>query len=90
MAEVAEYGELFIGGELVAPAGQDVIEVVSPHTEEVIGRVPHASRADVDRAVAVARKALPGGFRPEPVFPPGLGCGVRAGGRRFRGRCGPG
>ncbi|MDB5159692.1 MAG: aldehyde dehydrogenase, partial [Mucilaginibacter sp.] len=58
MSEVVEYGELFIGGELVAPAGQDVIEVVSPHTEEVIGRVPHASRADVDRAVAVARKSF--------------------------------
>ncbi|MEY9965448.1 aldehyde dehydrogenase (NAD+) [Streptacidiphilus sp. MAP12-16] len=58
MTEVVEYGELFIGGELVPPAGQDVIEVVSPHTEQVIGRVPHASRADVDRAVAVARRAF--------------------------------
>ena len=67
MAEVVEYGELFIGGELVAPAGQDVIEVVSPHTEEVIGRVPHASREDVDRAVAVARKAFDEG--PWPRMP---------------------
>ena len=69
MAEVAEYGELFIGGELVAPAGQDVIEVVSPHTEEVIGRVPHASRADVDRAVAVARKAFDQGRGDWPRLP---------------------
>lgn len=29
-----------------------------PHTEQVIGSVPHASKADVDRAVAVARKAF--------------------------------
>ncbi|MBA2811663.1 aldehyde dehydrogenase [Streptomyces sp. KM273126] len=58
MAELVEHGQLFIGGELTDPLGEDVIEVVSPHTEEVIGRVPHASRADVDRAVAVARRAF--------------------------------
>jgi aldehyde dehydrogenase (NAD+) len=61
MTEVVEYSELVIGGELVAPAGDGVIEVVSPHTEEVIGRVPHASRTDVDRAVAAARKAFDNG-----------------------------
>ncbi|MFF4521689.1 aldehyde dehydrogenase [Streptomyces bluensis] len=58
MAELVEHGQLFIGGELTDPLGEDVIEVVSPHTEAVIGRVPHASRADVDRAVAVARRAF--------------------------------
>lgn len=58
MTELVEHGQLFIGGELTDPLGTDVIEVVSPHTEEVIGRVPHASRADVDRAVAAARKAF--------------------------------
>ncbi len=56
--EVREYDRLVIGGVLVAPAGDETIEVVSPHTEQVIGRVPHASRADVDRAVAVARRAF--------------------------------
>ncbi|WP_060884900.1 aldehyde dehydrogenase [Streptomyces caniscabiei] len=58
MTELVEHGQLFIGGELTDPLGTDVIEVVSPHTEEVIGRVPHASRADVDRAVAAARRAF--------------------------------
>lgn len=58
MAELVEHGQLFIGGELTDPLGEDVIEVVSPHTEAVIGRVPHASRADVDRAVAAARRAF--------------------------------
>jgi acyl-CoA reductase-like NAD-dependent aldehyde dehydrogenase len=58
MAELVEHRKLFIGGELTEPLGEDVIEVISPHTEEVIGRVPHASRADVDRAVAAARKAF--------------------------------
>src|SRR5689334_1157677 len=58
MTELVEHGQLFIGGELTDPLGKDVIEVVSPHTEEVIGRVPHASRADVDAAVAAARTAF--------------------------------
>jgi acyl-CoA reductase-like NAD-dependent aldehyde dehydrogenase len=58
MTELVEHGQLFIGGELTDPLGKDVIEVISPHTEEVIGRVPHASRADVDAAVAAARTAF--------------------------------
>ncbi|MFF7241543.1 aldehyde dehydrogenase family protein [Streptomyces collinus] len=64
MAELVEHGQLYIGGELADPLGTDVIEVVSPHTEEVIGRVPHASREDVDRAVAVARRAFDEGDWP--------------------------
>lgn len=67
MAELVEHGQLFIGGELTDPLGKDVIEVVSPHTEEVIGRVPHASPADVDRAVAAARRAFDEG--PWPRLP---------------------
>ena len=55
------YKELYIGGEWVAPAGSDVIEVISPATEEVIGQVPHGSPADMDRAVAAARVAFDDG-----------------------------
>ncbi|MFG2497315.1 aldehyde dehydrogenase [Streptomyces sp. NPDC048441] len=58
MTEIVEHGQLFIGGELVDPLGKDVIEVVSPHTGQVFARVPHAAPADVDRAVATARKAF--------------------------------
>ncbi|MER5882471.1 aldehyde dehydrogenase [Streptomyces sp. NPDC001941] len=58
MTELVEHGQLFIGGELADPLGSGVIEVVSPHSEEVIGRVPHAAEADVDRAVAAARRAF--------------------------------
>ncbi|MEU5608868.1 aldehyde dehydrogenase [Streptomyces sparsogenes] len=58
MSDLIEHGQLFIGGVPADPAGTEVIEVVSPHTEAVIGRVPHASRADVDRAVAAARTAF--------------------------------
>ncbi len=50
--------KLFIGGEFVPPAGTDLIEVISPSTEEVIGRVPDGTNADVDHAVAAAREAF--------------------------------
>jgi aldehyde dehydrogenase (NAD+) len=56
-----ERDRLFIGGEWVEPQGTETIEIISPHTEEVIGRVPHASIADVDRAVAAARAAFDDG-----------------------------
>ncbi|MFE7297401.1 aldehyde dehydrogenase [Streptomyces sp. NPDC057579] len=61
MSDLVEHGKLYIGGELVDPAGPDTIEVVSPHTERVIGRVPRAARADVDRAVAAARASFESG-----------------------------
>ncbi|MFL6053072.1 MAG: aldehyde dehydrogenase [Actinoallomurus sp.] len=53
-----EHDRLYIGGEWVEPAGSGTIDVVSPHTEEVIGRVPEATPADMDRAVAAAREAF--------------------------------
>jgi betaine-aldehyde dehydrogenase len=49
---------LFIGGEWVAPATSATIDVVSPASEEVIARVPEAREADIDRAVAAARRAF--------------------------------
>ncbi|MDQ8701282.1 aldehyde dehydrogenase [Streptomyces sp. LHD-70] len=61
MTELVEHQKLFIGGEWADPLGRDVIEVISPHTEEVVGRVPHAAPADVDRAVAAARRAFDDG-----------------------------
>ena len=50
--------QLFIGGEWVAPATSNTIDVVSPATEEVIGRVPEGREADIDRAVVAARDAF--------------------------------
>ena len=41
-----------------SPSTGATIEVVSPFTEQVIGRVPEAAKADVDKAVAAARKAF--------------------------------
>jgi acyl-CoA reductase-like NAD-dependent aldehyde dehydrogenase len=49
---------LFIGGEWVVPSDGGRIEVISPHSEEVVGRAPAAGTADVDRAVAAARQAF--------------------------------
>jgi betaine-aldehyde dehydrogenase len=61
---VKVHDKLFIGGEWVDPATSAVIEVISPHTEEVIARVPDSSTDDVDRAVAVARTAFDEGEWP--------------------------
>ena len=49
---------LFIGGTWARPATDAVLEVVSPHSEEVVARVPEGSTADIDLAVAAARRAF--------------------------------
>ncbi|MGI5492139.1 aldehyde dehydrogenase [Microtetraspora malaysiensis] len=56
-----QHDKLFIGGDWVAPVGTGTIDVVSPHTEEVVGRVPDGTAADMDRAVAAAREAFDNG-----------------------------
>jgi acyl-CoA reductase-like NAD-dependent aldehyde dehydrogenase len=50
-----EYG-LFIGNEFVAAEGES-FKTISPATEKEIALVANGSAADVDRAVAAARKA---------------------------------
>jgi len=52
-----ERRKLFIGGAWAAPSGDDVLEVISPHTEKPIAAVAAAGPADVDRAVTAARLA---------------------------------
>ncbi len=56
-----ERRDFFVGGEWVKPAGDGVIEAIAAATEQPIGRVPAASPADVDRAVAAARRAFDDG-----------------------------
>ncbi|MBO2455475.1 aldehyde dehydrogenase [Actinomadura barringtoniae] len=56
-----EHDRLFIDGQWTAPAGTGTIDVISPHTEEVIGRVPEGTEADMDAAVAAARRAFDAG-----------------------------
>lgn len=60
-----EWDKLFIGGKWVEPATSDVIEVHSPATGELVGKVPLASPADVDAACAAARKAFDEGPWPQ-------------------------
>jgi acyl-CoA reductase-like NAD-dependent aldehyde dehydrogenase len=59
---------LFSGGAWVEPHSGRQLEIVSPDTEQVIVRVAEADEADMDRAVAAARKAFDEG--PWPWMPP--------------------
>ena len=49
---------IFVGGEWHAPASSGVITVVSPNTEQVLGRAPDGTNADMDLAVTAARRAF--------------------------------
>jgi acyl-CoA reductase-like NAD-dependent aldehyde dehydrogenase len=51
--------EMWIGNQWRSAADGRVFEVLNPATEEVLDRVPRASAADVDRAVAAAKRAFP-------------------------------
>jgi aldehyde dehydrogenase (NAD+) len=51
--------KFYIDGEWVAPAAPNLFDVVNPATEEVAGQISLGSSADVDRAVAAARRAFP-------------------------------
>jgi acyl-CoA reductase-like NAD-dependent aldehyde dehydrogenase len=53
-----EYDALFFGGRWEPPATNERIEVISPHSGEVVGSVPCAVEADVDHAVSLARHAF--------------------------------
>ncbi|MFM9662718.1 aldehyde dehydrogenase family protein, partial [Streptomyces scabiei] len=50
---------IYLDGAWRPAAGQDVIEVLNPADEQIIGRVPAAGPEDVDAAVRAARAALP-------------------------------
>ena len=52
--------QLFIDGQWSTPDSGTAIDVISPHSQEVIGRVSFAGPADVDRAVQAARTAFDG------------------------------
>ncbi len=56
------YEHFYIDGRWQTPAGTGTIDVRSAATEELIGRIPKGSAADVDRAVAAARRAFDSGW----------------------------
>jgi aldehyde dehydrogenase (NAD+) len=51
------YG-LYIEGRWIDGTGRAEVEIISPSTEEVIGRVPQASVDDVEAAIGAARRAF--------------------------------
>ena len=53
-----DYTKFYIDGQWVDPATPNPLDVINPATEEVAGRIHLGSAADVDRAVAAAKKAF--------------------------------
>jgi aldehyde dehydrogenase (NAD+) len=53
-----EYLQFYVDGKWVDPIDAKSVEVLSPATEEVSGRIALGGVADVDRAVQAARKAF--------------------------------
>ncbi|MET0246456.1 MAG: aldehyde dehydrogenase [Sphingomonas sp.] len=58
LANLASPEKLFIGGEWSSSDGTGGIDIISPATEVLVGRVAKATTADMDRAVAAARRAF--------------------------------
>ncbi len=50
--------EFYIDGAWVDPVEPNVIDVINPATEEVYGRISGGTAADVDKAVAAAKRAF--------------------------------
>jgi aldehyde dehydrogenase (NAD+) len=61
MTAIQTASRLYIDGSWVDAASDEGLDVINPATEEVIARVPQASVADIDRAVAAARRAFDDG-----------------------------
>jgi acyl-CoA reductase-like NAD-dependent aldehyde dehydrogenase len=59
--------QLYIGGAWVDSESHSVIDVLNPATEEIIGRVPQATVAEVTHAIEAARHAFDAG--PWPTMP---------------------
>src|SRR5258706_10634252 len=53
-----EYMQFYIDGKWVDPVTPRSLDVINPATEEVAGHISAGSAADVDKAVAAARKAF--------------------------------
>ncbi|MES2681951.1 MAG: aldehyde dehydrogenase [Pseudomonadota bacterium] len=50
--------KFYIGGQWVKPASDKRFTLINPSNEDVLGTVPEAIEADIDRAVAAARQAF--------------------------------
>lgn len=52
------HDKLYINGQWVAAQGANTIDVINSTTEEVMGRIPEGTVADVNQAVAAAKAAF--------------------------------
>src|SRR3954452_3463794 len=59
-----DHEAFFIGGAWRKAQSDDRFDIISPRSEQIIGHVPAASRADIDDAVAAARQAFDQGEWP--------------------------
>ncbi|MBB5216323.1 NAD-dependent succinate-semialdehyde dehydrogenase [Parapusillimonas granuli] len=59
---------LYIDGEFLSGDGRDTEEVTNPATLEVLGRLPHARKADLDRALAAANRAFESWRKSSPML----------------------
>ena len=50
---------LLIDGQWLSGEGRATVPVINPATEEVLGHLPLATKADLDRALAAAERAWP-------------------------------
>jgi succinate-semialdehyde dehydrogenase/glutarate-semialdehyde dehydrogenase len=50
---------LYIDGQQIASCGRSVRAVLDPATEQVLAELPHATHADIDRALEAASRAFP-------------------------------
>src|ERR1043165_9954652 len=56
-ASIKSQYDLFINGEWVKPSGNKYFDTINPATEEKLSEVAEANIADVDKAVAAARRS---------------------------------
>jgi succinate-semialdehyde dehydrogenase / glutarate-semialdehyde dehydrogenase len=58
---------MYIDGKFIAAEGRRQQDVLNPATGAVIGKLPHASREDLDHALAAAERAFVSWHRSSPV-----------------------
>ena len=58
MTQTLDRDAFYIDGGWMAPATSQKLDVVSPHSELVIATVPEGTAADIDNAVAAARRSF--------------------------------
>ena len=56
--ELIRYDKIFVGGEWIAPATDNIINVLEAHSGKLFAQVPEAGVTDIDAAVSAARRAF--------------------------------